>query len=322
MQLSKSSESKVSKMRSKVSIIGAGNVGATLAQRIAEKGYADVVMVDIIDGLPQGKALDILQSGPITGSDAGVMGTNSYEETAGSDIVVITSGVPRKPGMHRGDMVLTNMNIVKPVTEQVVKYSPKGIIIMVANPLDAMTQLVLHVSKFPRNRVMGQSGVLDTSRFRTLLARELNVSVEDVHACVLGGHGDTMMPIPRLTTVGGIPITELLPQKTVDKIVERTAKGGSEIVALLKTGSAFYAPAAATAQMVESILLDKKRILPCAAYLEGEYGIKGAVVGVPVKLGKGGIEQIIELKLTPEESAALKKSAEAVIELVQIMKLK
>jgi malate dehydrogenase len=308
-------------MRSKVSVIGAGNVGATLAQRIAEKGYADVVLVDIIEGLPQGKGLDMLQTGPITGSDASVIGTNSYEETANSDIVAITSGVPRKPGMSRDDLVLTNMNIVKSVTEQVVKYSPKCILIMVANPLDAMTQLALHVSKFPRKRVIGQSGILDSSRFRTFIAQELNVSVEDVYACVLGGHGDTMVAIPRLTTVGGIPITELLPQETVNKIVERTVKGGGEIVALLKTGSAFYAPAAATAQMIESILLDKKRILPCAVSLEGEYGIKGVVVGVPVKLGKNGMEQIIELKLTADESAALKKSAEAIRELTKIMKL-
>jgi len=308
-------------MRSKVSVIGAGNVGATLAQRIAEKGYADVVLVDIVDGLPQGKGLDMLQTGPITGSDARVIGTNSYEETAKSDIVAITSGVPRKPGMSRDDLVLTNMNIVQSVTEQVVKYSPNCIIIMVANPLDAMTQLVLHISKFPRNRVFGQSGILDTSRFRTFIAQELNVSVEDVHACLLGGHGDTMVAIPRLTTVGSIPITELLPQETVNKIVERTVKGGGEIVALLKTGSAFYAPAAATAQMVDSILLDKKRILPCAVRLDGEYGIKGAVVGVPAKVGKDGIEQVIELKLTAEESAALKKSAEAVRELNKIMKL-
>jgi len=264
----------------------------------------------------------MLQAGPITGSDVRVIGTNSYKETASSDIVVITSGSPRKPGMHRDDMVLTNMNIVKPVTEQVVKYSPKCIIIMVANPLDAMTQLALHISKFPRNRVFGQSGILDTSRFRAFLAQELNVSVEDVYACVLGGHGDTMLPIPRLSTVGGIPITELLPQEAVNKIIERTIKGGGEIVALLKTGSAFYAPGAATAQMIESIFLDKKRILPCAAYLEGEYGISGVVVGVPVKLGKNGVEQIIELKLNAEESAALKKSAEAVRELVKVMKLK
>jgi malate dehydrogenase len=308
-------------MRSKVSVIGAGNVGATLAQRISEWGYADVVLVDIIEGLPQGKGLDMLQTGPITGSDARVIGTNSYEETANSDIVAITSGVPRKPGMSRDDLVLTNMNIVKSVTEQVVKYSPKCILIMVANPLDAMTQLALHVSKFPRKRVIGQSGILDSSRFRTFIAQELNVSVEDVYACVLGGHGDTMVAIPRLTTVGGIPITELLPQETVNKIVDRTVKGGGEIVALLKTGSAFYAPAAATAQMMESILLDKKRILPCAVSLEGEYGIKGVVVGVPTKIGKNGMEQVIELKLTAEEGAALKKSAEAVRELAKIMKL-
>jgi malate dehydrogenase len=308
-------------MRSKVSVIGAGNVGATLAQRIVEKGYADVVLVDIIEGLPQGKGLDMLQTCPITGSDAKVIGTNSYNETANSDIVVITSGVPRKPGMSRDDLVLTNMNIVKSVTEQVVKYSPDCIIIMVANPLDAMTQLALHVSKFPRNRVFGQSGILDTARFRTFVAQELNVSPQDVHACILGGHGDTMVAIPRLTTVGNVPLTELLPKDNIDKIVDRTVKGGGEIVALLKTGSAFYAPAAATELMVESVLLDKKRILPCAAYLDGEYDIKGVVVGVPVKLGRKGVEQIIELRLTPEESAALKKSAEAVRELVKVMKL-
>jgi len=308
-------------MRNKVTIVGAGNVGATLAQRIAEKGYADVILVDIIEGLPQGKGLDMLQCGPIIGSDAHITGTNSYEGTANSDIVAITSGVPRKPGMSRDDLVLTNMNIVKSVTEQVVKYSPNCIIIMVANPLDAMTQLALHISKFPRNRVFGQSGILDTARFRTFLAQELKASVDDVYACVLGGHGDTMVPIPRLTTVGGIPITEFLPEETIDKIVDRTIKGGGEIVALLKTGSAYYAPAAATAQMIEAILFDKKKILPCATYLDGEYGIKGVVVGVPVKLGRNGIEQIIELKLTPEESAALKKSADAVRELVNIMKL-
>jgi len=308
-------------MRNKVTVVGAGNVGATLAQRIAEKGYADVVLVDIIDGLPQGKGLDMLQCGPIIGSDAHVIGTNSYEETAKSDIVAITSGVPRKPGMSRDDLVLTNMNIVKSVTEQVVKYSPNCIIVVVANPLDAMTQLAFHVSKFSRTRVFGQSGILDSARFRTFLAQELKVSVNDVYACVLGGHGDTMVPVPRLTTVGGVPITELLPKETIDKIVDRTIKGGGEIVALLKTGSAFYAPAAATEQMIEAILMDKKKVLPCATYLDGEYGIKGTVVGVPVKLGRNGIEQIIELKLTPEESAALKKSADAVRELVAIMKL-
>lgn len=308
-------------MRSKVSIIGAGNVGATCAFRIAEKGYADVVLVDIIEGLPQGKGLDMLEATPIIGSDVNIIGTNSYEETANSDIVVITSGVPRKPGMSRDDLVLTNMKIIQDVTGKVVKYSPDCIIIMVANPLDAMTQLVLHLSKFPRNRVFGQSGLLDSARFRTFIAQELNVSVKDVFTCVLGGHGDTMVPITRLCTVGGIPIAELLPKGKIDSLVERTVKGGGEIVNLLKTGSAFYAPASATAQMVDAIILDGKKILPCAAYLQGEYGIKGVVVGVPVKLGKNGIEQIIELKLTPEESAALKKSANAVQELVNIMKL-
>ena len=308
-------------MKSKVSVIGAGNVGATLAHRIAEWGYADVVLVDVVEGLSQGKGLDMLQTGPITGSDAGVTGTNSFEDTANSDIVAITSGVPRKPGMSRDDLVLTNMNIVKSVTEQVAKYSPKSILIMVANPLDAMTQLALHTSKFPWKRVIGQSGILDTSRFRTFVAKELDVSVEDVNAVVLGGHGDTMVAIPRLSTVGGIPITELLSAETLNKIVERTVKGGGEIVALLKTGSAFYAPAAATAQIIESILLDKKRILPCAVQLQGEYGIKGVVVGVPAKIGKNGVEQIIELKLTPEENASLKKSAESVKELLKVMKL-
>ncbi|MBE0415027.1 MAG: malate dehydrogenase [Dehalococcoidia bacterium] len=307
-------------MRRKVTIVGAGNVGASCAQRIAEKGYADVVLVDIIEGLPQGKALDILQSGPVIASDSRLIGTNSYEETADSDIVVITSGVPRNPGMSRNDLVFTNMEIIRGVTENVARYSPNCIIIMVTNPLDAMAQLALQVSKFPRNRVCGQSGILDTTRFRTFLAMELDVSVEDVFACVLGGHDDTMVAIPRLTTVGGIPIAELLPKETIDRIVERTVKGGSEIVSLLKRGSAYYAPSAAVAQMVDSILLDKKRILPCAAYLEGEYGIDGVFVGVPVKLGANGIEQIIEIKLTPEEDAALRKSAEAVRELVDVMK--
>ena len=308
-------------MRNKVTVIGAGNVGASCAQRLAERGYADIVLVDIIEGMPQGKALDMLQCGPVLGFDSRIIGTNSYEETANSDIVVITSGVPRKPGMSRDDLVLTNMKIVKEVTERVVKYSPNCILIMVANPLDAMTQLALHTSKFPRERVFGQSGILDTARFRTFIAQELNVSVEDVFTCVLGGHGDTMVAIPRLCTAGGIPITELLPKEKIDRIVDRTIKGGGEIVALLKTGSAFYAPSAAVVQMVDAILLDKKRILPCATYLNGEYGIKGAVVGVPVKLGKKGIEQIIEIKLTPEETEAVKKSAEAVRELVKVMKL-
>jgi malate dehydrogenase len=308
-------------MRRKVSIIGAGNVGATCAFRIAEKGYADIVLLDIIEGLPQGKGLDMLEATPIIDSNVKIMGTNDYEETADSDIVVITSGASRKPGMSRDDLVLTNMKIVREVTEKVVKYSPNCIIIMVTNPLDAMTQLALHISKFPRNRVFGQSGILDSARFRTFIAQELNVSVKDVSTCVLGGHGDTMVPITRLCTVGGVPITKLLSKEKIDRLVERTVKGGGEIVSLLKTGSAFYAPAAATAQMVDVIILDKKEILPCAAYLEGEYGINGVVVGVPVKLGKNGIEQIIELDLTPEEDAALKKSANAVRELVDVMNL-
>ena len=308
-------------MRNKVTVVGAGNVGATCAQRIVEGGYADVVMVDIIEGLPQGKALDILQSGPILNFDSSIIGTNGYEETADSDIVVITSGIARKPGMSRDDLILTNMKIIKEVTENVVEYSPNCIIIVVTNPLDAMTQLALHVSKFPKNRVMGQSGILDSSRLRAFIAMELGVSVDDVAACLLGGHGDTMVAIPRLTTVGGIPMTELLPKDRVDAILERTVKGGAEIVGLLKTGSAYYAPSAAAVQMVEAIVFDRKKILPCAAYLEGEYGINGAYVGVPVKLGANGVEQIIELKLTPEESEALKRSAEAVKELVAIMKL-
>ena len=308
-------------MRSKVSIIGAGNVGATCAFRIAEKGYADIVLLDIIEGLPQSKGLDMLEATPIIDSDVKIVGTNDYKETVNSDIVVITSGVSRKPGMSRDDLVLTNMKIVQEVTGKVVRYSPNCIIIMVTNPLDAMTQLALHISKFPRNRVFGQSGILDSARFRTFIAQELDVSVKDVSACVLGGHGDTMVPITRLCTVGGVPITKLLPKKRIDSLVERTVKGGGEIISLLKTGSAFYAPAAATAQMVDAIILDKKEVLPCAAYLEGEYGINGVVVGVPVKLGKDGIEQIVELKLTPEEDAALKKSANAVLELVKVMNL-
>jgi malate dehydrogenase len=308
-------------MRNKVTVVGAGNVGASCAQRVAEKGYADVVLVDIIKGMPQGKALDILQSGPILNFDSAIIGTNVYEETADSNIVIITSGIARKPGMSRDDLILTNMKIIREVTENIVKHSPNCMIIMVTNPLDAMTQLALHTSKFPKNRVMGQSGILDSSRFRTFIAMELGVSVDDVFACLLGGHGDTMLAIPRLTTVGGIPITDLLPKDTIDAIVERTVKGGAEIVSLLKTGSAYYAPSAATVQMVEAILFDKKKILPCSAYLEGEYGITGAYVGVPAKLGSNGVEQVIQLKLTEEESAALRRSADAVLELVKIMKL-
>ncbi len=308
-------------MRKKVTVIGAGNVGASCAQLLAQRDYADVVVMDIIEGLPQGKALDLRQAGPIRYYDTNLVGTNKYEDTANSDVVVITSGVPRKPGMSRDDLVLTNMKIVTEVTENVAKHSPKCIIIMVANPLDAMAHLALHVSKFPRNRVIGMSGILDTARFRTFVAMELGVSVEDVSALILGGHGDQMVPITRLAAVGGVPLSEIMPQDKIAKIAERTVKGGAEIVALLKTGSAFYAPGAGAAQIVDSIILDKKRVLPCSVYLEGEYGIKGVFVGVPVKIGNGGIEKIIEVKLTAEENAALKKSADAVMELVKIMKI-
>ena len=307
-------------MRSKVTVVGAGNVGSTCAQQLAQRDYADIVLVDIIEGLPQGKALDILEAGPIIGFNSKLIGTNNFADSADSDVVVITSGVPRKPGMRRDDLVLANMKITRDVTEEVVRYSPKSIIIVVTNPLDAMTQLALHTSKFSRNRVLGQSGILDTARFRAFIAQELDVSVEDVLACVLGGHGDTMVPVSRLCTVGGFPITELLPKEKIDSIVQRVVNGGEEIVDLLKT-SAFYAPGAAVVQMVDAVILDKKKILPCAAYLEGEYGISGVTMGVPVKLGKNGIEQIIELKLNPEEAAALRKSAEAVRKLIDVMNL-
>jgi len=305
----------------KISIIGAGNVGASCAQRIAERGYADIVLVDIIEGLPQGKALDILESAPILNFDSRLIGTNSYEETADSDVVIITSGVGRKPGMTRDELLLTNMDIVTQVTRNVVNYSPDCIIIVVTNPVDAMTYLALHISQFPRNRIFGLSGALDAARLSSFIAAELKVSVEDVSACVLGEHGKNMVVIPRLSTVKGTPITKLLPKETIDRLVERTIKGGAEIVELLKTGSAFYAPSAAVAQMVDAIILDEKKILPCATRLEGEYGIRDIVIGVPVKLGRGGIEQIIELELTDEEKAALTSSAKAVQELVKRMKL-
>ena len=306
-------------MRSKVSVIGAGNVGATCAFRVAEKGYADVVLVDIVDGLPQGKGLDMLEATPILGVDVNVTGTNGYEETANSDVVVITSGIARKPGMSRDDLVATNAKIVKGVTENVVKHSPNCIIVVVCNPLDAMCQMAQHVSGFPRTRVFGQSGVLDSARFRTFISQELNVSVDDVFTCVLGGHGDTMVPVISLCTVGGVPITDLLPKDKIDAMVQRTINGGAEIVNLLKTGSAYYAPGVASAQMVEAVLFDKKKILPCSVLLEGEYGVSGVYAGVPCKLGKDGIEQIIELKLSPEEDAGLKKSAEAVRGLLKVM---
>jgi malate dehydrogenase len=294
-------------------------VGASAAQRLAERDYADVVLVDILEGIPQGKALDLLETGPIEGYDSLVTGSNSYEETAGSAVVMITSGLPRKPGMSRDDLVLTNAKVIRSVTEQVVRYSPDCMLVMMTNPLDAMCHVARAASKFPRERIVGQAGVLDSARFRTFIAQELRVSVEDVTAFVLGGHGDTMVPLPRYSTVAGIPITELLPKERIDAIVQRTRDGGAEIVGLLKTGSAFYAPSAAMLAMVDSIVLDKKRVLPCAAYLTGEYGIDGLFVGVPVKLGRGGIEEIIQIRLTPEEDAALKKSAQAVRDLVDVI---
>ena len=307
-------------MRSKVTVVGAGNVGATTVQRIHQLGYADTVLVDVVEDLPQGKALDMLESGPVIGSDASVIGSNGYEETAGSDVVVITAGIARRPGMSRDDLLLTNMNITNAVTEQVVKYSPDCIILAVTNPLDAMCQNILESSGFPRSRVFGMAGVLDTARFRTFIAQELDVSVEDVQAYVLGGHGDDMVPLVRYTTVGGIPISELLSEDRVEALVDRTRQGGGEIVALLKAGSAYYAPSASITQMVEAILLDKKRILPGCAYLEGEYGINGLCVGVPIKVGAGGMEQVIEIKLTDPEQKALESSAASVQELVEVMR--
>jgi malate dehydrogenase len=308
-------------MRKKVTVVGSGHVGATVAQLIAHKELADVVMTDIVEGLPQGKGLDLLQTGPIEGYDAFVRGTNDYKDTANSDIVVITAGFPRKPGMSRDDLLMKNYEVIKAVVEPCVKYSPNCILVMVTNPLDAMAQAAWKMSGFSKNRVMGMAGVLDTARFRAFVAMELNVSVENIFAFVLGGHGDDMVPLARYTNVAGIPLTELLPKERIDAIVERTRKGGGEIVSLLKTGSAYYAPGAAVTEMVESILKDKKKVLPCSVYLEGEYGISGVFVGVPVKLGARGVEQIIEVKLTPEEEAALKKSAAGVKELVGVMKL-
>jgi malate dehydrogenase len=308
-------------VRTKISVVGAGNVGATVAQLIAYKELGDVVMVDIIEGLPQGKALDLLEAGPVEGYDSQVNGANNYEATADSHIVVITAGIARKPGMSRSDLITTNANIVRAVTEQVVKYSPEALLIVVSNPLDAMVHLTKHVSGFPKNRVVGQAGVLDSTRFRTFIAQELNVSVEDTQAFVLGGHGDTMVPLPRYSTVAGIPITHLLPQETIDRLVQRTRDGGGEIVNLLKSGSAFYAPGAAVVQMVEAIVKDKKRVLPCTAYLEGEYGLRDIYFGVPVKLGAGGVEQIIEIELTADERAALQASAKEVADTIQLLQL-
>jgi malate dehydrogenase len=306
-------------MRKKVTVVGAGNVGATAAHWIASKELADVVLIDIVEGVPQGKALDLLQAMPIEKRDSRVIGTNDYKDTANSDIVVITAGIPRKPGMSRDDLLNTNYKIMQDVVGKVVENSPNCILIVVSNPLDAMAQAAYKISKFSKNRVLGMAGVLDSARFRTFIAEELNVSVENVTAFVLGGHGDTMVPLPRYSTVAGIPITELIPPDRLKQLVDRTANGGAEIVKYLKTGSAYYAPSAAATEMVEAILKDKKKILPCAAYLEGEYGINGLFVGVPCKLGAKGLEKIIEIKLTPEEQAALKKSAGAVEELVKVI---
>jgi malate dehydrogenase len=302
--------------RPKVTVVGAGNVGATVAQYVVERELADVVLTDVVEGLPQGKALDLLQTGPVHGYDCRLTGANDYAETAGSDILVVTAGLARKPGMSRDDLLFKNAEIVGGVVQELAGRSPDAILIVVTNPLDAMAQLAFRKSGFPKQRVVGMAGVLDSARFRTFIARELDVSVENVTAFVLGGHGDTMVPLPRYSTVAGIPITDLLPKDRIEALVTRTANGGAEIVNLLKTGSAFYAPGASVVEMVEAILKDKKKILPCAAYLEGEYGIRGLFVGVPVKLGRRGIEQIVEIPLTPDENAALQRSTGAVKELV------
>jgi malate dehydrogenase len=307
-------------MKTKVTVVGGGNVGATVAQGIALKELADVVVVDIIEGVPQGKTLDLMETAPVEKYDAILTGSNSYDPTENSDIVVITAGMPRKPGMSRDDLLWKNEEIVAGVTREVVKRSPNSILVVVSNPLDAMCEVARRVSRFPRERVIGMAGVLDSARMRAFIAMELKVSVENTHAFVLGGHGDTMVPLPRFSTVAGIPITELISKERIDAIVDRTRNGGAEIVNLLKT-SAWYAPGASTVEMVEAILKDKRKILPCAAFLQGEYGIRGLFVGVPVKLGGNGIEQIIEIKLTEDERAALNKSAAAVKEVVDKLKV-
>ncbi len=307
-------------MDKKVTVIGAGNVGATAAQRLAEKELCDVVLIDIIEGVPQGKSLDLAQAAPVEKHDAQLLGSNTYEVSAGSDIVIITAGVPRKPGMSRDDLLAINKKIVGNVTKEIIKYSPDTILIVVSNPLDAMCHVAYEASGLPKKRVLGMAGVLDSARFRTFIARELNVSVENIQALVLGGHGDTMVPLPRFSTVAGVPITELMSPERIEALVNRTRNGGAEIVSLLKTGSAYYAPASAAVEMAEAIIKDKKKILPCAVYLEGEYGIKDLFVGVPVKLGNEGVEEIIKINLTPPEQAALLKSAGAVRELVEAMK--
>jgi len=308
-------------MNRKVTVVGGGNVGATTAQRIADRELADVVLIDIVEGMPQGKGLDMMEATPVEGSDARVVGTNDYADTAGSDIVVITAGLARKPGMSRDDLLQANYKIVKECTENAVKHSPNAILIIVSNPLDAMCQVAYKASGFPKNRVFGMAGILDSARMRAFIAMELGVSVENTHAFVLGGHGDTMVPLPRYSTVAGIPITEILPPEKIDAIVERTRKGGAEIVGLLKTGSAYYAPSSAAVEMVDAVLKDKQKILPCACYLEGEFGIEGLYVGVPAQLGAKGVEKVWEITLATDESAAIQKSAAAVKELVDILKL-
>ena len=309
-------------MRKKVTVVGAGNVGANCALRLVEKELADVVLVDVIEGVPQGKGLDLYQSGPVQGYDCTITGSNDYEPTANSDLAILTAGFPRKPGMSRDDLLMANYEVVRTATTQIVKYSPNCILIVVTNPLDAMAQAAYWVSKFSKNRVIGMAGVLDSARFRTFIAAELKVSMENVVGVVMGGHGDTMVPLVRLSNVSGIPLTELMSQATIDAIVDRTRNGGAEIVKYLKTGSAYYAPSAAAVEMAESVLKDKKKVMPCAAYLEGEYGIKGLFVGVPCKLGARGIEQIYQVKLTAEEQSMLNKSADAVQELVDVLKKK
>lgn len=307
-------------MRKKVSIIGGGFVGSTTAHWLAAREIADIVLFDIVEGMPQGKGLDLLEAGPIEGYDVKITGTNDYADTAQSDVVVVTSGAPRKPGMSREDLIKVNANITRECISNVVKHSPDTMIIMVNNPLDAMTYLAKQTSGFPKNRVLGQAGVLDSARYRTFIAMEAGVSVEDVQAMLMGGHGDEMVPLPRFSTIGGIPVTELIMPDRLETIVQRTRKGGGEIVNLLKTGSAYYAPAAATAQMVEAVLLDKKRVLPCAAYLEGEYSLSDIYFGVPIVLGAGGVERVIELPLNEEERAQVQKSAEAVRNTVEVLK--
>ena len=309
-------------MRKKVTVVGAGNVGANCALRIADKELADVVLVDVVEGIPQGKGLDILESGPVQGYDVSVTGANDYAPTADSDIAIITAGLARKPGMSRDALLFANNDVVRTSAEQVAKYSPNCIIIVVTNPLDVMTQAAFWAAKFPKNRVVGMAGVLDSARFRTFIAEELKVSVENVTGVVMGGHGDTMVPIVRLSSVSGIPLTELMDQAAIDRIVDRTRNGGAEIVKYLKTGSAYYAPSASAVEMAEAILKDKKKVLPCSAYLEGEYGIDGVYVGVPVKLGADGVEKIYEVRLTDDEMAMLKKSAAAVQEMVDVLKQK